>query len=186
MRFWIHRRWNPARQHHRWLSDSWRNEIPRRIRQRTKTCRRLRYRQCKVREKLVLKCLPNPNLWYPNLIDPSVITSQRVHLGQGNIICTSVIMTTNIEIGNFNLICNRSIVGHDDEIGDYNTLYPGVLLSGDVHLKTETEIGTGSQIIQGLHITDEVIMGAGSTVIEDINEAGTYVGVPVRRVNDEE
>ena len=28
---WIHRRWNPARQHHRWLSDSWRNEIPRRI-----------------------------------------------------------------------------------------------------------------------------------------------------------
>ena len=28
----------------------------------------------KVREKLVLKCLPNPNLWYPNLIDPSVIT----------------------------------------------------------------------------------------------------------------
>ena len=134
----------------------------------------------KVREKLVLKCLPNPNLWYPNLIDPSVITSQRVHLGQGNIICTSVIMTTNIEIGNFNLICNRSIVGHDD------ALYPGVLLSGDVHLKTETEIGTGSQIIQGLHITDEVIMGAGSTVIEDINEAGTYVGVPVRRVNDEE
>ena len=51
----------------------------------------------KVREKLVLKCLPNPNLWYPNLIDPSVITSQRVHLGQGNIICTSVIMTTNID-----------------------------------------------------------------------------------------
>ena len=42
------------------------------------------------------------------------------------------------------------------------------------------------RIIQGLHITDEVIMGAGSTVIEDINEAGTYVGVPVRRVNDEE
>ena len=41
-------------------------------------------------------------------------------------------------------------------------------------------------MIEGLHITDEVIMGAGSTVFEDINEAGTYVGVPVRRVNDEE
>ena len=32
----------------------------------------------KVREKLVLKCLPNSNLWYPNLIDPSVITSQSL------------------------------------------------------------------------------------------------------------
>lgn len=140
----------------------------------------------KIREKLVLKCLKNPKLWYPNLIDPSVISSERVQLGQGNIICTSVIMTTNIRIGNFNLICNRSIVGHDDEIGDYNTIYPGVLLSGDVHLTTETEIGTGSQIIQGTRITDQVIAGAGSTIIRDIETPGTYVGTPVRRVNYEE
>lgn len=140
----------------------------------------------KIRKKLAQKCLENPQLEYPNLIDPSVIASKRIHLGKGNIICTSVIMTTNIEIGNFNLICNRSIVGHDDTIGDYNTLYPGVLLSGDVHLDTETEIGTGSQIIQGITITNGVIAGAGSTIIKDIQESGTYVGSPVRRVNYEE
>lgn len=140
----------------------------------------------KIRKKLAEKCLKNPKLEYPNLIDPSVISSKRVQLGMGNIICTSVIITTNIEIGNFNLICNRSIVGHDDTIGNYNTLYPGVLLSGDVHLKTQTEIGTGSQIIQGTNITDQVIAGAGSTIIRDIEEAGTYVGSPVRRVNYEE
>ena len=140
----------------------------------------------KVRKKLVEKCLGNPNLTYPNLIDPSVIMSKRIILGQGNIICTSVIMTTNIWIGDFNLICNRSIVGHDDRIGNYNTLYPGVLLSGNVRINTLTEIGTGSQIIQGLRITDEVIAGAGSTIIRDIEEAGTYVGSPVRRVNYEE
>ena len=140
----------------------------------------------KVRKKLVEKCLENPNLRYPNLIDPSVIMSKRVMLGQGNIICTSVIMTTNIWIGDFNLICNRSIVGHDDRIGHYNTLYPGVLLSGNVKINTLTEIGTGSQIIQGLRITDEVIAGAGSTIIKDIDTPGTYVGSPVRRVNYEE
>ena len=138
----------------------------------------------RIRKKLAEKCLKNPKLEYPNLIDPSVISSKRVHLGIGNIICTSVIMTTNIEIGNFNLICNRSIVGHDDTIRDYNTLYPGVLLSGDVHLNTETEIGTGSQIIQGTKITSGVIAGAGSTIIRDIEEAGTYVGSPVRRVKE--
>lgn len=140
----------------------------------------------KVRKKLVEKCLGNPNLTYPNLIDPSVIMSKRIMLGQGNIICTSVIMTTNIWIGDFNLICNRSIVGHDDRIGNYNTLYPGVLLSGNVRLNMLTEIGTGSQIIQGTRITDEVITGAGSTIIKDIDIPGTYVGTPVRRVNYEE
>lgn len=140
----------------------------------------------KIRKKLVEKSLQNQDLWYPNLIDPSVIMSNRVMIGSGNIICTSVIMTTNIWIGDFNLICNRSIVGHDDRIGNYNTLYPGVLLSGNVRLNTLTEIGTGSQIIQGLRITDEVIAGAGSTIIKDIDIPGTYVGTPVRRVNYEE
>lgn len=137
----------------------------------------------KVRQKLAEKCMKNPNLSYPNLIDPSVIMSERVMLGCGNIICTSVIITTNIWIGDFNLICNRSIVGHDDRIGNFNTLYPGVLLSGNVRINTLTEIGTGSQVIQGLRITDEVILGAGSTVIRDIEIPGIYVGVPVRRVN---
>lgn len=140
----------------------------------------------KIRQKLVEKCMKNPNLTYPNLIDPSVIMSERVMLGCGNIICTSVIITTNIWIGDFNLICNRSIVGHDDRIGNFNTLYPGGLLSGNVRIDTLTEIGTGSQIIQGLRITDEVIIGAGSTVIRDIEMPGTYVGSPVRRVNYEE
>ncbi len=140
----------------------------------------------KIRKKLIEKCMKNPNLTYPNLIDPSVIMSKRIMIGQGNIICTSVIMTTNIWIGDFNLICNRSIVGHDDRIGNYNTLYPGVLLSGNVRINTLTEIGTGSQIIQGLRITDEVITGAGSTIIKDIETPGTYVGSPVRRVNYEE
>lgn len=140
----------------------------------------------KVRKKLVEKSLENRYLWYPNLIDPSVIMSKRVMLGCGNIICTSVIMTTNIWIGDFNLICNRSIVGHDDRIGNYNTMYPGVLLSGNVKINTLTEVGTGSQIIQGLRVTDEVIIGAGSTVIKDIEKPGTYVGSPVRRVNYEE
>ena len=66
----------------------------------------------KVRKKLIEKCIENPNLTYPNLIDPSVIMSERIMIGQGNIICTSVIMTTNIWIGDFNLITELEIITH--------------------------------------------------------------------------
>lgn len=137
-----------------------------------------------VRKKLREMAAENPYLNYPNLIDPSVIMSDRVQLGEGNIICASVILTMNPVIGDFNLICNRSIVGHDDRIANYNTLYPGVLLSGNVTLEEEIELGTGSQVIQGLQIGKNVVIGAGGTVIRDIREAGTYVGTPVRKVND--
>lgn len=137
-----------------------------------------------VRKKLREMAAENPYLNYPNLIDPSVIMSDRVQLGEGNIICASVILTMNPVIGDFNLICNRSIVGHDDRIANYNTLYPGVLLSGNVTLEEEIELGTGSQVIQGLQIGKNVVIGAGGTVIRNIREAGTYVGTPVRKVND--
>lgn len=137
-----------------------------------------------VRKKLREMAAENPYLNYPNLIDPSVIMSDRVQLGEGNIICASVILTMNPVIGDFNLICNRSIVGHDDRIASYNTLYPGVLLSGNVTLEEEIELGTGSQVIQGLQIGKNVVIGAGGTVIRNIREAGTYVGTPVRKVND--
>lgn len=136
----------------------------------------------RVRRKLLEKSKKNPWISYPNLIDPSVIMSDRVKLGEGNIICVSVIVTMNVEIGDFNLICNRSIVGHDDHIGDYNTLYPGVLLSGNVTLEEQIEIGTGSQVIQGLKIPKDVVIGAGGTVIRDVTDSGTYVGTPVKRV----
>lgn len=137
-----------------------------------------------VRKKLREMAAENPYLNYPNLIDPSVIMSDRVQLGEGNIICASVILTMNPVIGDFNLICNRSIIGHDDRIANYNTLYPGVLLSGNVTLEEEIELGTGSQVIQGLQIGKNVVIGAGGTVIRNIREAGTYVGTPVRKVND--
>lgn len=137
-----------------------------------------------VRKKLREMTAENPYLNYPNLIDPSVIMSDRVQLGEGNIICASVILTMNPVIGDFNLICNRSIVGHDDRIANYNTLYPGVLLSGNVTLEEQIELGTGSQVIQGLQIGKNVVIGAGGTVIRNIREAGTYVGTPVRKVND--
>ena len=51
-----------------------------------------------------------------------------------------------------------------------------------VKIGAESEIGTGTQIIQGTRIIDQIIIGAGSTIIRDIEEAGTYVGSPVRRI----
>lgn len=136
----------------------------------------------KVRRKLVDKCKKNPKLYYPNLIDPSVIFSNRIMYGKGNIICAGNILTVDIQIGDFNIINLDCTVGHDAILTSYVTVYPGVHISGMVTIGAESEIGTGTQIIQGTRIIDQVIIGAGSTIIRDIEEAGTYVGSPVRRI----
>ena len=45
-----------------------------------------------------------------------------------------------------------------------------------------SELGTGTQIIQGIKIKEETIIGAGSVVVKNIDESGTYVGTPVKRI----
>lgn len=137
----------------------------------------------KVRKMLAEKLSSNKNLSFPNLIDPAVIfDEEEVTLGQGNIICSGTIMTVNINIGNFNIINLDCTIGHDDILKDYITIYPSVNVSGNVIVENCVEIGTGTQIIQGLNIKDDTIIGASAVVVKNIEESGTYVGIPVKRI----
>lgn len=137
----------------------------------------------KVRKMIAEKLLVNDKLSFPNIIDPAVIyDDDEVILGDGNIICGGTIMTVNISIGNFNIINLDCTIGHDDILKDYITIYPSVNVSGNVVVENCVEIGTGTQIIQGLSIRDNVIIGASAAVVKNIVEEGTYVGVPVKRL----
>ena len=137
----------------------------------------------KVRKMIANKLSANPNLKFPNLIDPSVIyDEEETTLGNGNIICAGTIMTVNIEIGNFNIVNLDCTIGHDDTMKDYITIYPSVNVSGNVILNDCVEVGTGTQIIQGLSVVENTIIGASAAIVKDIEEAGTYVGVPVKKI----
>ena len=137
----------------------------------------------KVRKMIANKLSANPNLEFPNLIDPSVIyDEEETTLGKGNIICAGTIMTVNIAIGNFNIINLDCTIGHDDILNNYITIYPSVNVSGNVIVNDCTEIGTGTQIIQGLSVNGNTIIGASAAVVKSIEESGTYVGVPVKKI----
>ena len=41
---------------------------------------------------------------------------------------------------------------------------------------------TQQEFIDKISVCDNVIIGAGAVVIEDIMEAGTYVGIPAKRI----
>lgn len=135
-----------------------------------------------VRSKLYLLYKKNPNLKFPNLIDPSVISSTEIEIGEGNIICAGTIMTVDISIGNFNIINLDCTIGHDVVIDDFVTINPSVNISGNTHIKAGSNLGTGSQIIQGKIIGECVTLGAGAVVVSDIEDNSIAVGVPAKIV----
>lgn len=137
------------------------------------------------RRKVIEKVKQIGEFEFPNLIDPSVIMSERIGMGEGNIICAGNILTVDIEIGDFNIINLDCTVGHDVVIKSFVTVYPSVNISGCVMVGANTELGTGSQVIQGISIGHDTIIGAGAVVVSDIQEAGTYIGIPAKRMEKE-
>ena len=116
------------------------------------------------------------------LIHPSTIIATHVSIGVGSVVMAGAIVNPATSIGRHCIINTGAIVEHDNVIGDYVHVSPGAKLSGTVSVGTETWIGTGASVINGVEICADVIIGAGSTVIKTIDNEGTYVGVPVRKI----
>lgn len=135
-----------------------------------------------VKKAVVNKLAEYAHIHFATLIDPSVICSERVEIGEGSIICAGTILTTDIRIGKNVIINLDCTVGHDAVIGDYATIYPSVNISGNVTVGEEAELGTGAQIIQGKCIGDRTVLGAGAVVVKDIDSDCTAVGCPAKVV----
>ena len=120
------------------------------------------------------------DIHFATLIDPSVMISKWVEVGEGTVICAGSIVTVNITIGNHVLINWDCTVGHDSTVDDFCTISPSANICGNVHLGQFVDIGVGAQVIQGHHIVSNTTVGAGAVVTKDITESGIYVGVPAK------
>ncbi len=119
---------------------------------------------------------------YATLVDPSVIISDRVAMGEGCILCAGSVLTVDIRLGSHVVLNPDCKIGHDAVLGDYVTLYPSVNISGNTELGECVEMGVGSMVLQGLKIKEGTIIGAGAVVIDNLPEACTAVGVPAKPV----
>lgn len=134
------------------------------------------------RKKVIEQLKKNPYIRFATLIDPSVIFSERVEIGEGCILCAGTVLTVDVILGCHvivNLLCT---IGHDTIIGDFVTVNPGTNLSGNVVVGACAELGTGMQVIQGRTIGKGSIVGAGAVVTLDIPEDCTAVGIPAKPV----
>lgn len=142
--------------------------------------------QPQVRARCAERLLHVPGFNFPSVMHPTVVTDTRegaVRIAEGTIVCAGSIITTDVTIGRFvhvNLDCT---IGHDAVIGDFSTLSPGVHVSGNVRFDAEVYAGTGAAFIERIAVVRGAVIGAGAVVRESIREAGTYVGVPARRLN---
>jgi sugar O-acyltransferase (sialic acid O-acetyltransferase NeuD family) len=135
----------------------------------------------KVREEIIKK-LPKETKYF-TYVHPSVlIFSDNVEIGDGSIICGGSILTTNIKIGRHSHLNLQTTIGHDTVIGDFFTSAPGVKISGNCKIGNHVYFGTNSSIRERLNVCNDVKIGLNSGVVKNIEESGTYVGLPVKKI----
>tara|TARA_Y100000385_G_scaffold224819_1_gene235106 strand:+ start:201 stop:794 length:594 start_codon:yes stop_codon:yes gene_type:complete len=134
-----------------------------------------------LRNKLVKK-LPK-DLEYFTFIDPTAqIHADDVFIGEGSIICAGTIITTNVKIGKHTHLNLLSTIGHDTVVGDYFTTAPGAKVSGNCNIGDRVYFGTNSSVREKINICDNVVVGLNAGVVKNIEQSGTYVGVPAKKI----
>ncbi|MED0992690.1 acetyltransferase [Bacillus nitratireducens] len=134
-----------------------------------------------IREKVQSK-IESEGANLSTLIHPSSIIGEQVELASGTVVMAGAVINCCTKIGKGCIINTGSTIDHDNLIGDYVHISPGAHLAGTVKVGQRTWLGIGSVVSNNINITSRCNIGAGAVVIGDITEAGTYVGIPVRRV----
>ncbi len=119
----------------------------------------------------------------PTLIHPRAVIGEQVKLEIGTVVMSGVVINCCSRIGKGCIINTGATIDHDNVIEDYVHISPGVNTAGTVQVGKGTWLGIGSVVSNNLNITSGCKIGAGAVVVKDINEVGTYVGVPARKID---
>jgi sugar O-acyltransferase (sialic acid O-acetyltransferase NeuD family) len=132
----------------------------------------------KIQEKLI-----DEGLNVVSLIHPSAVVGTDVEIGIGTAVMAGVVTNSSTRIGKGCIINTSSSLDHDNVIEDYVHISPGVNMAGTVKVGKGSWIGIGSVVSNNVNICSGCKVGAGAVVVKDITESGTYVGVPVRKID---
>ena len=130
----------------------------------------------------ITKKLPKETKFFTFIHPTALIMDNNIKIGQGSFIGAYSILTTNIKIGKHCILNRGNHIGHDCLIGDYFSAMPGAVVSGNVTIDDKVYLGNNSSIKEKIFVCEQSTIGMNCAVIRDINESGTYVGVPAKKI----
>lgn len=116
------------------------------------------------------------------LIHPNATVADSAQIGVGSVIMAGAVINPYAKLGKGCIVNTCASVDHDCEVGDYVHVAVGAHLCGTVSIGEYTWVGAGATVSNNISICPECMIGAGAVVVKDLDEKGTYVGVPAGRV----
>lgn len=132
--------------------------------------------------KRIMQQLQQAGASLATLVHPHAVIGENVSIGMGTVVMAGAVINPFAKIGEGCIVNTCSSVDHDCRISQYTHISVGAHVCGTVTIGENTWIGAGAIISNNIHVTDNCMIGAGAVVIADIEELGTYVGVPAKKI----
>lgn len=117
------------------------------------------------------------------VISPKATVGVGAIIGEATLVCHGVHIGPDARVGRGVILNTHSVIEHEVAIGDFSHISVNATIAGRTRVGANVMIGAGAVLIDSVTICDDVIVGAGAVVVSDINEPGTYVGIPARRID---
>ena len=136
----------------------------------------------KIRER-IQQALEEAGLNVITLIHPSAVVAEDISIGSGTVLMAGTVVNPGTSIDKGCIINTGATVDHDNVINDYVHISVGAHLAGTVELGKHVWVGAGTVISNNIAVISDTVIGAGAVVIDNIKLAGTYIGVPAKRMD---
>ena len=132
--------------------------------------------------KRFFQTLIRKNLKIANPLICDSYVGENVKIGLGSVVCPKSVLTCDISVGSFCVINISCTIGHDCCLEDFCVISPNCSLSGHTKLSTKNFLGTNVVTIPKISVAEDSIIGASCVISKTIDQTGTYVGIPAKRI----
>ena len=120
---------------------------------------------------------------YPVLVHPTASIGIETKIGKGTVVMPMAVINACAEIGEFSVVNSSAVVEHDCRVGDFCLIAPNATMCGVSEIGNMFWLGACCALNPTVKICDGVTVGSGAIVVKNITEAGTYVGVPAKKIS---
>jgi sugar O-acyltransferase (sialic acid O-acetyltransferase NeuD family) len=116
------------------------------------------------------------------VVHPKASVSPHAFVAAGCFIAAQSVLAPGAQFGTGVIVNHAAVVDHDVRVGAFSHIAPGAVLGGAAQIGARVVIGAGAVVLPGVSVCDDAVIGAGAVVSADVLTAGTWAGVPARRL----
>jgi sugar O-acyltransferase (sialic acid O-acetyltransferase NeuD family) len=134
-----------------------------------------------LREKLYHK-VKNAGGKLPVIISPIAHVSKYATFEEGTIVMHHALINAGAAVGKGCIINTKALIEHEAIIGNFCHISTTAIVNGQAKIGDSCFIGSNTVIANNTNVTANTIIAAGSQVLKSIENPGTYIGQPLRKI----